>query len=210
MIVTKEIKNTAISPIIELIGGCSLHRGPWIAGGAARRLWYDLPHDNHDIDFFFSSLESYETVKNKLETKLFQRPVSNSKNEWNWDVIADIPLEKIIFRSNNAITYKINMNNIDYRVQIINKKWHNSVSDLWKGFDLNACKFVTDGQIILADNVAVSDCNDKILQKNLETTQDLSAKRILKYCMYGFTPSKAIMTEIINQYRNNTMVSDDY
>lgn len=204
------------------------NQGPWIAGGIARCLWYNIPWKSHDVDLFFQNKEQYQQIVGRV-SKLHEITTDITRRFVDLDRASQIPSDEFILcskksisfadphKTNNAISYKMqlgdNWPNL-VTVQAINKKWHNTLIDLWNDFDFNVCKFATDGQIIIADESAIRDCTDKVLRRNESCSIKLSPKRVMKYSIYGFDAEPNIMREILMQHKDKSIFDeandDDY
>ncbi len=203
---TKQIDSKSLTSIINLIGGCNIDTGPWIAGGTPRRLWYDEPWEGFDVDIFFPNFEAYHAVKLKLE-KIKNKSKRFSITDLLFGKAEEASSIKHPITTDNAITFKIELpiekNTVS--IQLIKLNWYDNVKELWDDFDLSVCKFVTDGKSIIADDDAIDGCDNKILRYNKTTIRPLIASRVLKYAKYGFDPDIDIMTKMIEQYQEGKL-----
>jgi len=213
----KSINDNIIRVVADAVGGCNLDSGPWIAGGTARRLWFDIPWYQHDIDFFFSNMQSWRLADEKIDsilkkqqseidskpsTDLFKRQATLMSSD-------DVNLSKYITK--NAVTYRIKVLDRILSIQLIRNEFYNTLNDLWDRFDFTVCKFATNGKTILADLQAVDHCIERKLIMN-DSTRTLSARRVIKYSLYGFDADRDIVTELLRQYNEKTINDnrDDY
>lgn len=168
--------------------------GPWICGGTARRLWQGEPWENHDIDLFFPNQDSFN------RTLLLLWPHQGGHET---------------HKTTNATTYNIQFNDKNYKVQCICKEYYKTVYDLWQSFDFTVCCFATDGKLIMADINAAKDVNTKTMSYVPGSTRPIDGRRVTKYGIYGFNPTKHILTELRKDHRNQTLTAkwsstDDY
>lgn len=147
--------------------------GPWIAGGAARRLYQGQALNQGDIDIF---VPSYEVV-NKLSKLL----AGEDKQ----------------FESRAAISYR--MRDSGLKVQIIKRRYYKTMEDLMNDFDFTVAQFVTDGKMVFASRAAADDLAMKRLcyAANGRVEEISMLKRLVKYANYGFMPEYGMMSGCI-------------
>lgn len=206
---SKQISIKDLDDIIRIIGGCNLNVGPWIAGGTPRRLWYSEIWKEHDVDIFFPNKLSFEHATTRLEKAAYDSIEADHLYPSN-----TFARQQSKFETENAISFKIQLGhslNI-VKVQAIRCRWYDNLRELWDNFDLSACKFATDGEILLADDDAIEGCDNKILRYNQTTKLPVKASRIMKYALYGFDPDAHIVSKLIEQYHNFELniSPDDY
>ena len=226
----KSLNDPNLLWIADRIGGCDLKNGPWIAGGVARRLWFDEPWKDADVDVFFPNIESFDYAKDCLKKRIVPENTNKILKPLLdfGSIVVDVltcssldsrrkPDAVSVYESKNAITYKIRINKSHQNtcnVQIIRRDWHDSLTSVWKNFDLTACMFATDGKIVVADQQAVLDCKNKILRKNQQTTRNVKLSRVVKYSIYGFDAGADVMSDLLQQYKDGTISevegSEDY
>jgi hypothetical protein len=204
----KEIKDDGILSIVEMIGGCDLENGPWIAGGCARLLWFGKPWMDHDVDLFFPNFEKFNLANAALRFHHALDGMSRADDSSN--VLLARSSDQL-FETDNAITYTTILpsdRTTSAKVQIIRTAWHENLRSVWSNFDFTACKFATDGKVVVADPSAVDDCQRKRLRMNPQSIRRASAIRTLKYSIYGFNADPDIISELISQYRDGTISND--
>lgn len=168
--------------------------GPWICGGTARRLWQNETWEAHDIDLFFPNADSLN------KTALLLWPHRGDQG---------------VHATANATTYTISFNNKNYKVQCICKEYYKTVHDVWQTFDFTVCCFATDAKTVMADHNAVKDINTKTMRYVPGSTRPIDGRRVTKYGIYGFNPTKYILEELRKDHRNKTLMNnwssnDDY
>lgn len=138
--------------------------GPWIAGGAALKLYQGLPLDNSDIDIFVRDFDQFIVVLHKL-----------SKISSSITAITD-----------NAVTLCISpIDKEPNQVQII-KRYYESANDVIDSFDLTVCQVVTDGREFKFGDTTIDDIKSKQLRRNPTSQFNLTMMRISKYLIYGY------------------------
>lgn len=182
----KFVKNSNFEKIIRYLPEFNLTKGPWIAGGAARLLWHREEIGDHDIDIFFANEDQWNKYIKTLEGL-------TSDNA---------------FVTKNASTFNIKVEELTFKIQLIKKNWYKDYEDIFNSFDFTCCQFVTDGKNIIATEDAVNDCKKKIMRFNANTTREFDSRRAIKYSLYGFTPDKNILTQIIKLSNTNTLSSN--
>lgn len=224
-LVTKNMVDPEFKRLMSVIGQTSMDQGPWIAGGCARRLWFGKDWKAHDVDVFFRNREDHGSMSEHLTAIVENSIVSDhsvDELKWSGDLNLAPKSSSPIHRTENAISYKLQIGPIYpnvVSVQLIRKAFYGSISEVLERFDFTACKFATDGKIIIADQKAVEDCLESRLTINQSSkileddTRRLNVRRVIKYCIYGFKPEPAIMKEMVRQHRNLEILqsgSDDY
>lgn len=139
--------------------------GPWLAGGAIRRLIAKSKIDS-DFDVFFKSedqlLKWLERIK-KQETS-----VEEIKNEFN-------------------TTLQIKVNSEIVKLQAIHFKYYSSPQEIIDSFDYTICQFAVDGNHLVTGDYSLFDLANKRLVLHKMTYGVATLRRLLKYCNQGFT-----------------------
>lgn len=149
-----------------------LINGPWIAGGAARRLLQGKSLIDGDIDIFFPSWQ-----------------------EWHkWDKALED--QEVVVRTARAHTYLIN----GFTVQIIKRRSYPQLRDLFQDFDFSACQIATDGNRIACTPSAHRDIMSNTLAYATQgrITGSTILGRMIKYINHGFIPSPEMFKHIID------------
>lgn len=197
----KDVSDDIFKKITKLIGQFDLVNGPWISGGAARRLWAGEEWIDNDIDIFFKDQEQFNKTDNMLT-----------------DLVLNNEGKKISKKSKNANTYIVYRPNISYNnnilIQTVHRTFYKTIIDVWNDFDITVCKFATDGNLLIADKQAAYDFKNKILRLSSPVPMKLDAKRIIKYSIYGYKAQPSIIKDLLLQYQNNEISwnidNDDY
>jgi hypothetical protein len=194
--IQKTIHDKDLQWVAAKIGGCGIH-GPWIAGGAARRLWFGENWKESDVDIFFPSPESFYQAKEALD----KRPLI--------DTMLLVKKPKKLHESTNAITYDVQIGRISVtqiRIQLIKNKWYSSLDELFYNFDFTVCQFASDGSNLFARDYAVNDALGKVLKRTAGKMCPLHIKRVIKYNLYGFLADTDITRELSDSYKDRTLL----
>jgi hypothetical protein len=192
----KKIHDRDLKWLISKIGGCDFDKGPWIAGGAARRLWFDDDWRAGDVDFFFPNETIFSTAKEKCTHLKI------------WDKMTFNPQPQHVYSSKNAETYHVQIGRLSSTiatVQLIKNSWHTDIHELLNGFDFTVCMFACDGDNVYCYQTAVDDCNAGLLKRTCHSTKPVKIRRVIKYNLYGFLADKEIYNELAEQYKDKTL-----
>jgi hypothetical protein len=158
--------------ILEIIPPLSLKFGPWLAGGAVRRIIQGKTIDDGDMDFFFTSIAEWQKFK---------------------DVLDDY---ECLHKSGAACTYLVH----GIKVQIIKRMYYKNLDQLFGDFDFSACQVATDGKKLGYADQAVSDIQEQRLR--LATVGRVTKKtvvgRMMKYLGHGFMPVDGLYSTVID------------
>lgn len=158
---------------------CPTPQGPFIAGGACLQWYQQKPVDQADIDIFCVDRHQVNELKQRLHDQ------------------ADVQ-EK--YHTENALTYyyvsKQNRKN-NWTVQIITKRYADSLQDVVDNFDISVCQIGTDGDRWVMGKHTASDIRNKVLRMNYPL-QAQAAKRLVKYCSYGYRPVDGLIEDIVH------------
>ena len=153
--------------------------GPWVAGGACLRWYQNQPVSDSDIDIFCKNAKQAAEVIERI--KSYGRYV-------------------VKFTSENATTLQYRSPASDpvptqWIMQVITKRYFESMEEVISSFDLSVCQIATDGeQWVLGDYTARD-----IREKNLRMQDVLHAdavKRLVKYWVYGYRPVEGLLDRI--------------
>lgn len=170
------IDNKELVELLDVIPPVSLTNGPWIAGGAVRKIYQNKPWKTGDIDIFF---------KNNAQ-----------RQEWTTN-LADAARTKMFsyslkHQSSNADTWEISFEDKNLTLQFIKKYYCQSLTELWNNFDFTVCQFAADSANIIASDAAINDTNNNqlvIANKN----NSCIPLRTLKYLSHGFVISDELL-----------------
>jgi len=178
---SKELKN-----ILSILPPCDILGGPWIAGGACRRILENENIKNGDIDIFFN---------NPFQFSEFLKWFNENA--------------KLLLTSKLASTFILSLNSSEYTIQIINKKYYNNINTLIDDFDFSICQFVTDGNHFVYSKNALIDLQEKQLRiaPNGTISPINSISRIIKYMNYGFELNEGVFAHCLGITQHEVKVS---
>lgn len=220
-ILIKFINNNTLTYITnKLCIKLNLTTGPWIAGGTARKLWFNEPWYEHDIDYFFNSHDEFKTASNAADEFMSVYRSAINDNMLDEHIKTNFVDPRFMrmshheFKTDNASSYRIKIkeNNEEItgsvKIQLIRRQYYKSVEDIWNDFDFTICNFATDGNIVIADQQAINDCNHKVIRMNSLSVRRTDLKRVMKYTAYGFNPDSEILKNLNQQYNDKTILDN--
>lgn len=171
------IDNKKFMRLLDIMPPLSITDGPWIAGGAVRKIYQNKSWETGDIDIFF---------KNEEQRKY-----------WNANLIDTLCAKNINYnlkhQSSNADTWEIYFKDRNLKIQFIKKYYCQSLIELWNTFDFTVCQFAADSANIIASDAAINDSsNNQIVIANKNNSRCIPL-RILKYLSHGFSISDEIL-----------------
>lgn len=133
--------------------------GPWLAGGAVRRLIQKT--ERADIDFFFRSPGQFTEFR-AMVAPFATEPPTETKNNTT-------------FRLTDG-----------RKVQAIRVRWYPSADAVIDSFDFTICQFLWDGREVFVGRDSASSLRDRDLVIHKITHPASSARRLHKYEAQGF------------------------
>ncbi len=150
-------------------------RGPWIAGGACLRWYQGVPVGESDIDIFCKDAKQAQEIVDRI--KSYGR--FSTKHE-----------------SDNAITLSYHNKDSKYwTLQVIKRRYFNSLQEVIDNFDISVCQIGTGGQEWLLGKNTARDIRERNLRMNMPLQPD-AAKRLAKYWTYGYRPVNNLVDDI--------------
>ena len=182
------IENKEFKLVLSLLPPLSLTDGPWIAGGAIRKIYQNKPWHTGDIDIFFKdNNQRLEWCKEFCHTMLCRATKNYTMNI------------RQLLNTKNAETWEINGLGSSAKLQLIKKYYGESYSMIWNRFDFTVCQFAADQNTIVASPAAIKDTdNNKLLVVNLANSKCLPL-RIMKYFSYGFDVADDLLLSAADQ-----------
>jgi len=222
----KPVTCNLFKSLVGMLPPLSFSEGPWIAGGAARKLWEHKTWITGDVDVFFKDWAQFRQWQAEFCSRLtvqvedhYSKQLTSQKDNEIVEIWCEKPLnhrkpqEKFYVRheSEDAITYS--MPGVPpltgVTLQMIKCRFANSVQGVWDTFDFHNCEFATDGHTILAsDGAAESSLTKTLVLKDPSNTRNL-ALRTLKYHLYGFESSKETLLAAVQQINDGSLVWDN-
>lgn len=148
--------------------------GPWVAGGAARRLFEDVDDGKGDIDVFCANPDQKSHVE---------------------ETLAMVGAERQNGQRALVSSFKLGGST----VQVVGKMFFENEIKLVEDFDFTVCQFVTDGIRVGYTAEAREDVRDKRLR--LVPTAPYRNKapiRLVKYAKLGFVPDPGVLSWCLN------------
>jgi hypothetical protein len=188
----------------KFLPGGNMERGPWIAGGAIRKLWYGKSWRSGDVDIFCQDSETVKYIKTLLRD--YDRFPHVTDNASSYKVSNDM-----FGRSTTPVASGLisAIPDATFKVQVITKDVYASIDDIFDTFDFTICQFATDGNIMVATTDALEDHDKLSIRMVPDTDRPLSINRLLKYSAYGFSPPDDIMITLLTKFANNETVEFD-
>jgi len=180
----------------------------WIGGGTPLNWYLGRPCDS-DIDLFFCG----EKVYDKLNTTLNKHYEENHKS-WIWTPNQRWSVSER-HTTANATTYSLVSHSTatdigrHYKVQLIKRAFYDSPQAVLDDFDITVCQIATDGKRLWTSNHFARDVADRRLR--FHKLSPGSAKRLVKYWVYGYQPTDTEIAEINSAADLNWKAAlDDY
>ena len=194
------IKSKKFKQLLSVLPPVSLTDGPWIAGGAVRKLYQNKPWNLvGDVDIFFKD----PTQRREWQTEFYKMH----------NLVSSVPI-CLKLETPNADTWQIGPDSegsldITVKLQFIKKYYADSYTELWDKFDFTVCQFAADKDTIVASDSAITDtANNELVVSNPENSKCLSL-RIVKYFSYGFGISDELLLSAAEQIVNGEVEWDE-
>lgn len=152
--------------------------GPWLGGGALRRLVLGQDALESDLDFFFASdmqRLTFEAGLLGLDTKEIKR--------------TDHHTEFAVFIPSIKKTV---------RIQCIHFLYYNNAAEVVDSFDFTVCQLAYDGTKLTVGDYTLWDLARKRLALHRLTYGLSTVRRLLKYTKQGFSACSGVITAILN------------
>jgi len=165
----------------------------WIGGGTPLNWYLGQPCDS-DIDLFFRGERVFHTLSHKLNSHY-----EENHNSWiyrqnqKWSVT-----ERHI--TDNAVTYLLvrQISKADtgpsYKVQLIKRQFYDTPQAILDDFDITVCQIVTDSKRVWTGDHFARDVAEGRLR--FHKLSPGSAKRLVKYWIYGYQPTDTEIEQI--------------
>ena len=212
---SKPIQDQSWQHFVQALPALNWESGPWIAGGAARKLYDGTCWHSSDVDVFFQSETQMRSWEKQLQNTLMpvKRPL---KNLWD-DLLTEAKLwlntheDEYIphaqyqasshMDTENAITYLVTQkdSNTVYKLQLIKARYSPSLAQLWRDFDFTVCCFAADAHVVRYPVRSAQHCDDRELWvQNVQNQKNLPL-RTIKHMVYGFKPTPELLTRVSDQ-----------
>ncbi len=197
----------------------------WIAGGAPLNWYQGLPADS-DIDLYFKSEQDYNKLNDALSSAyesddhvetdtyftLFTSPSKKKPRMFDKDVLVQHR-----HNTENAVTYtlaitdknrEIDENFPVWKIQLIKRRYYDTVTEVIDDFDITVCQIAVDSFIKpVASKLFAEDVAARRLRFNKLSPG--SAKRLIKYWTYGYTPSDDTLQLVMDYPELDLKVSEN-
>lgn len=187
-----------------LPGFLHLEAGSWIAGGAARCLWFQKPEKivsensdswRQDIDVFSATEGQQNNIRAYIKDKWFTGPESFIDPDMSFGFTPKH--NKYVMNTPNATTYVGCSYKGQYTTLQVIQAQYVSLQELFNSFDFYNCQFATNGIWLVATQPAVDSWQHNTLKLNPHYHGEIKIARLLKYCIYGLTPPREMWQEIV-------------
>lgn len=187
-ILHKPLPDHQITRLIrEALPFVSLKQGPWVAGGAARRIYEGGPIQFSDIDVFFHNEEMQ-----KWAVQLFDDRI---KHKYGWS-----PAQVVERRdAPMSVTFYVIFEQNRFPIQFISKKYFSSMESILDDFDFTVCMWGTDGETLFYDERAPIDLESRTLVLHQKPKRP-KPNRLAKYVSQGFTPSPGVLSHMMGRH----------
>ncbi|HEY3494781.1 MAG TPA: hypothetical protein VGK73_08855 [Polyangiaceae bacterium] len=150
--------------------------GPWLAGGAVRRLFCGEDPLASDLDFFFRDGAQADQFVSGLEERKLKKAASKSKSAANFVLELD----------GKAIP-----------IQVVRIGYYANLAAALDTFDFTVRQFGFDGSTFTASNLGLLDLARKRLVVHKITYAVASVRRMMKYGAQGFTVCNGTIEAIL-------------
>lgn len=173
----------AISPLLDL------HKGPWVAGGAIRRILTHAEHEDFDIDVFFSGEDQMRKVGPALRAAEKKWREDNGGQEETHFLAPARAFEAATHGMEGLVYAK---STVFVPLQLISRRYYATPYALIDDIDFTICQMVTDGVTVLCPHRSLNDLHERRL-RIAPTSVVRNNTRIFRYFTYGFEPDETVM-----------------
>lgn len=157
-------------------------KGPWIAGGAVRRMFLEQSPWTADIDYFVSNVQTRQLLESRLEM------MDAQKSQETKDQITYLVPQ--IWNADRELP--------PLKVQVIKARYRDTLEAHLREFDYTICQTGWDGTRFIVSTRGYKDLTDHRLNLvgPLHTISG-SWMRILKYASQGFAPTSETVRTLL-------------
>ena len=148
--------------------------GPWLAGGALRRVVSGMPLSS-DFDFFFRDVAQSAAFQDDLKKRGATKKATNE----------------------HAVTWTLKVDDKQTIVQCITMAWYATPAALIDSFDFTLCQLAYDGAMLHCGDYALWDIGRKRLAVHKITYAVSSVRRFLKYSKQGYTVCSGAIESVL-------------
>lgn len=225
---SKPLNNSLFSYLLTLLPPVSLHKGAFIAGGCARKLYENTPWIQGDVDVFFAGDWERARWAEQLVSKIASLPKQDHPHVVRMNKIdenLDESVKSILHLMQNhapeppqlpSLIQAVSTDNADSyhlvfvdpedankvhtcQIQVIKTRYAHSIQDLWQEFDFTVSCFAVDANEIWAAPQAIADLGQKkLVLNNDENTKNL-VMRVFKHHVYGFEVDDELLIHVADK-----------
>jgi len=176
--------------------------GPWIAGGAVLAWYQGQLVGQSDIDVFCKDEAQARELVEKLKKTSKQEIdsfFSKKTSKQEIDSFFSVLSTSVVYQSDNATTLRLydpTSSDTSWTIQIIHKRYFETLQDVINSFDLTVCQLGTDGAEYLLNEYVAQHIKNKELHFK-EPFQPDVIKRLVKYWSYGYEPDPELINKIV-------------
>lgn len=175
---------TAISECLPFL---SMEGGPWVAGGAIRRIHEGDGLRFSDVDVFFPNLELHQWAVKLFDDRL------KDKKVWSPVHIVerrDAPM---------SVTFDVLFEGTKLPIQFVSKKYFPTLEAVLDDFDFTLAMFGSDGEKMVYDERAPVDLAAKRLVLH-QFPKRPKPNRLAKYVAQGFVPAPGVLAHMLGAH----------
>ena len=180
-----DFHRTRLSQVLETLPALTKD-GPWLAGGAVRRLLQGQSSLDSDLDFFFNGETQFQDFAAALVTAGF---TLKRETEHHQHYVGKVTTHR---PDETEATFEQVIN-----VQLIRFKYYESAAGVIDSFDFTICQFAYDGTTLTMADLALWDLARKRLVLHQLTYPVSTMRRLLKYQKQGYFACAGCLTEIL-------------
>jgi hypothetical protein len=180
------VHNHHIRNFIKKLPPLDLVNGPWVAGGAVKRMVNNEPF-KADVDVFFSSEIQRKEYLEKIESMLISKKLKKFKDYIHTKHTAMFFIEDKSIQCFNECL----------EVQLISRRYYSTIQDIFADFDFSICCFATDGDNILTTEQSLEDLVNKQFSLSSTNSACNTLFRLRKYMKGNFLPIPGTITKIV-------------
>ena len=208
--------NAEFLHVLSLLPPVHMQTGPWITGGAARRLWTGEDWHKGDVDVFFVNdqqrvawLAEFDKVWNysyHRKSDLEPRKVFDAFDQITLKgPTKHTPQASMSVDTENATTFDLfyqlpqQSEVITCKLQVIKVRYADSLKQLWETFDFNVCCFAADAHRVYADPAALSDAHAHEITVRHDHASRNMPLRVFKHFSQGYHVPDQLILQAMRQ-----------
>ena len=210
-----KVQDPVFEKVISLMPPLNLETGPWIVGGAGRKLYQNSTWTGGDVDVFFRD----DHQRREWTRRLLERNDDKLEDSGDLEDLFAVYTPKrkpqiiMTYYTDNAETWTLTVKHQetyhDVKIQLIKARMAPNLQAIWDGFDFTVCQFATDGSSIVATSEATQDLSANQLVVVDPKNSRCLPLRILKYYTYGFQVNDQLILWAAEQIKNGAIEWED-